>query len=127
MHGSASAPKVSHVANLRFAVWARCFVPESSRLRLAALRNRALLSPLEGVDATRPGAGAAVAAGGVALPDVVFVDAGEAGRPDAELCPAGPAPPGPDPTGHGALFCPAARVVETRNNHNHMIFVFSFM
>ena len=45
MHGSASAPKVSHVANLRFAVWARCFVPESSRLRLAALRNRALLSP----------------------------------------------------------------------------------
>jgi hypothetical protein len=80
---------------------------------------------VEGVDAARPGAGAAVAAGGVALPGVVFVDAGEAGRPDAELCPAGPAAPGPDPTGHAAVFYPTARVVETSNNH--MMFVFSFM
>ncbi len=43
MHGSVSVPRVGHVANLRFAVWAWCFGPEASRLRLAAWRTRALL------------------------------------------------------------------------------------
>ena len=43
MHRSVSVPRVSHVANLRFAAGAWCFGPERSRLRLAALRNRALL------------------------------------------------------------------------------------
>jgi hypothetical protein len=43
MHGSVSVPRVSHVANLRFAAWAWCFGPETSRLRLAAWRSRARL------------------------------------------------------------------------------------
>jgi hypothetical protein len=80
-----------------------------------------------GLDAARPGAGAAVAEGGVALPAVVFVDTGAAGNPDDELCPVDLALPEPDPAGHGAVFWPTARVAESRNNHNYMMFVFSFM
>ena len=81
-----------------------------------------------------PGAVAAVVAvdaavrgvdAAVAVPGVVFVDAGAAGRPDEELCPAGPALPEPDPAGHGVVFWPTARVAEIRNKH--IMFVFSFM
>ena len=43
MHGSLSVLKVNHIANLRFAVWARCFGPEWSWLHLAALRTSAQL------------------------------------------------------------------------------------
>ena len=71
------------------------------------------------VDAAVRGVDAAVAVPGVVL------DTGAAGRPDEELCPAGPALPEPDPAGHGAVFWPTARVAETRNNH--IMFVFSFM
>ena len=83
-----------------------------------------------------PGAVAAVVAAeaavrgvdaAVAVPGVVLVDTGAAGRPDEELCPAGPALPEPDPAGHGTVFWPTARVAETRNNHNHIMFLFSFM
>ena len=80
---------------------------------------------MAGVDAARPGAGAAGAGGGVAACGVVFVVIGAAGDPDEELCPADPALPEPDPAGHGAVLWPTARVAETRNNH--IMFVFSFM
>jgi hypothetical protein len=73
-----------------------------------------------GLDAARPGAGAAGAEGGVAARGV-----GAAGEPDDELCPVTPAPPEPDPVGHGAVFWPTARLAKTRNNH--IMFVFSFM
>ena len=78
-----------------------------------------------GLDAARPGAGAAGAEVGVAACGVVFVDTGAAGDPDDELCPVDPALPEPDPAGHGAVFWPAARLAKTRNNH--IMFVFSFM
>jgi hypothetical protein len=82
------------------------------------------VAAVAGLDAARPGAGAA---GGVAARAVVFVDTGAAGNPDDELGPVDPALPEPDPAGHGAVFWPTARVAETRNNHNHMMFVFSFL
>ena len=80
-----------------------------------------------GVDAARPGTGAAVAVGGAAARGVVFVDTRAAGGPDEELCPADPTLPEPDPAGHGAVFWPTARVAEIRNSHNNIMFVFSCM
>jgi hypothetical protein len=80
-----------------------------------------------GTGAAGPGVAAAVAASGVAAPGVAFVDAGAAGRPDVELCPASFGIAGFDPAGHGAVFWPIARVAEIRNDHNHVIFVFNFM
>ena len=48
MPGSVSVRRVRYVvANLRFEVWAWCFGPETSRLRLAAWRTRALLPLLQ--------------------------------------------------------------------------------
>jgi hypothetical protein len=68
-----------------------------------------------------------VAGGCVVVRGVVFVEAGAAGRPDVELCPSGSALPELDAVGHGAVFWPTARIPETRNNHNHIMFVFNFM
>ena len=77
---------------------------------------------MAGVDAARPGAGAAGADGGVAACGV-----GAAGDPDDELCPVEPPLPEPDPAGHGAVFWPAARIAKIRNKHIISMFVFSFM
>jgi hypothetical protein len=58
---------------------------------------------------------------------VVFAGAGVAGFPVEELWPAGSTPLDLDPAGHGAMFWPTARVAETRNDHNHIMFVFNFI
>jgi hypothetical protein len=82
---------------------------------------------VEGTGVAGPGVGAAVAGSGVAALGIVLADAGTAGGPDVELCPARSALPVRDPAGHGAVFWPTARVPETRNNHSHIIFVFNFV
>ena len=96
--------------------------------------NRGIAEPdaavaVAGTGAAGPGVNAAVAGRGVAAFGIVFVfvDAGAAGFPVEELWPAGSALLELDPAGHGAMFWPTARVAETRNNHNHIMFVFNFI
>ena len=76
-----------------------------------------------GTGAAGPGVGAAAAGSDVVAPGIVFVAAEEAGFPDVEPCPASSPLAGLEPTGHGAVFWPTAKVAEIRNNHNRIMIV----